>query len=379
MTEQRKLTLFSLVVLCIAFALSARNELAYAQSYSLLPDVKFQPMDSAGVPFSGGKLYTCTAGTTCPGTPQSTYSDNSGTANANPVVLDSAGRATIYLTSTACYKMVFKTSADVTIWTQDNVCSNLPGSLNGSIVDLSSAQALANKGIGTANTVIQKDSVFTLRNASDLSKQGQFSLAGNTTGTTRTYTLPDVSGTVLLAANSTTVSNKLLDNSNAVTIGDSLLTIENASDITKIAKFSAASISTGTTRTFTLPDTTGNVIVDTATQTLTNKTVTLTGRIQDIGLSTVTANNLTLGAGNLAYMTGNTPINLIDTTGWQTGSCIQLIFTGTPTVKNNFTPSTVWHTMHLAGAADFTAGANDTLSLCLAFGDWYETKRSVNH
>ena len=40
-------------------------------------------------------------------------------------VLDSTGRATIYLTA-ANYKFVLKTSADVTIWTQDQVSSVAP-------------------------------------------------------------------------------------------------------------------------------------------------------------------------------------------------------------------------------------------------------------
>jgi hypothetical protein len=85
---------------------------------SLLVEPKIQFFTSAGVVCNGCKVYTYAAGGT---TPLSTYSDNAlSTANANPVVLDSAGRATIYLSRTS-YRIDLKTSADVSIWSQDNV------------------------------------------------------------------------------------------------------------------------------------------------------------------------------------------------------------------------------------------------------------------
>jgi hypothetical protein len=85
---------------------------------NVIPDPIFTGLDSDGNPLSGGKLFAYAAGTT---TPQDTYTSSALTsANANPVVLDSAGRATIFLSSSA-YKFTLKTSADVTVWTVDNV------------------------------------------------------------------------------------------------------------------------------------------------------------------------------------------------------------------------------------------------------------------
>src|SRR5688572_11891898 len=80
-----------------------------------------QFMDNAGEPLSGGLLYTYAPGTT---TNKTTYTDeNLSVANANPIVLDSAGRCTIFLTDGEEYKFVLQTSAAVTLRTIDEVKS----------------------------------------------------------------------------------------------------------------------------------------------------------------------------------------------------------------------------------------------------------------
>lgn len=91
-------------------------------SGTLAPLPKFTGFSDAGVPLNAGLLYTYAAGTS---TPATTYNDVDlapAHANANPIVLDSAGRATIYLEATS-YKFVLKTSAGATVWTQDNIPS----------------------------------------------------------------------------------------------------------------------------------------------------------------------------------------------------------------------------------------------------------------
>jgi hypothetical protein len=83
------------------------------------PNPKFTAYDNSGDPLNGGLLYTYQAGTT---TPLATYTDYAGgTANSNPVVLDSAGRADVWLASGYEYKMVLKNSSGTTIWTVDNI------------------------------------------------------------------------------------------------------------------------------------------------------------------------------------------------------------------------------------------------------------------
>lgn len=94
---------------------------------SALAGAGAQFFTSAGVPLAGGKIYTYQAGTT---TPATTYQDSAGaTPNTNPIILDSAGRPAatgggntqIWLASTTNYKFVLTTSADVVLWTQDNI------------------------------------------------------------------------------------------------------------------------------------------------------------------------------------------------------------------------------------------------------------------
>ena len=89
---------------------------------SLIPTPVMQFFDSNGDPLSGGKVYTYAAGTS---TPLATYTDQGGaTPNANPVILDSRGEAAIWFGGSS-YKLVLKTSADVLIWTADNVTAAL--------------------------------------------------------------------------------------------------------------------------------------------------------------------------------------------------------------------------------------------------------------
>lgn len=88
----------------------------------LSPNAKQQFLDNAGNPAAGYKLFTYAANTT---TPQATYTNRAGTvANANPIVLDARGEATVYLTPGIVYDYVLKTAADVTVWTREDVSAD---------------------------------------------------------------------------------------------------------------------------------------------------------------------------------------------------------------------------------------------------------------
>lgn len=80
-----------------------------------------QQIDSNGDPLNGGKIQTYLAGST---TATATYTDNTGgTAQANPIILNSLGlpSSPIWLTGGITYKFVIKDSADVTLRTVDNI------------------------------------------------------------------------------------------------------------------------------------------------------------------------------------------------------------------------------------------------------------------
>jgi hypothetical protein len=93
---------------------------------TVMPAPKYSAFDNNGNPLSGGLLSVFKAGTS---TPATTYSDVALTVpNANPVVLDAGGRATVFL-APGSYKFEQRTSlatGGVLVWTQDNISSVAP-------------------------------------------------------------------------------------------------------------------------------------------------------------------------------------------------------------------------------------------------------------
>lgn len=88
---------------------------------SLLGGAGWQFFDNNGNILSGGKLYVYNAGTT---TLATTYTSSTGvTPNANPLILDSAGRPAeeIWYGNTNSLKFVLKTALGVDVWTKDNI------------------------------------------------------------------------------------------------------------------------------------------------------------------------------------------------------------------------------------------------------------------
>lgn len=121
----------------------------------LSPAPRFQAIDDNGDPVAGGLLYTYAAGTS---TPIATYTTQAGTvANANPIVLDTSGRAAIYITEGTGYKFVLKDSLGATIYTQDNIL--IPARYTGiSIGDPISGGTLQSVlFVGTGSVTLQQD------------------------------------------------------------------------------------------------------------------------------------------------------------------------------------------------------------------------------
>ena len=101
-------------------------------------------------------MYTYLVGTT---TPAATYSDNAGTPNTNPIVLNADGECDLYLDDSVSYRLVLKNSDGVTQFDEDRIQS------------ISSAQlaSLAATASATAadvvTTVAARDSAQAARDA----------------------------------------------------------------------------------------------------------------------------------------------------------------------------------------------------------------------
>ena len=93
---------------------------------TIAPVFKFQFLDGNGNPLTAGKLYTYFNGTTVPRTTYTTAAET--TPNTNPIILDSAGRADIFLTAGVAYKFVLANAGNVTQYTVDNITA--PGTMS---------------------------------------------------------------------------------------------------------------------------------------------------------------------------------------------------------------------------------------------------------
>lgn len=109
--------------------------------------------------------------------------------------------------------------------------------------------------------------------AATLTRSGNHALTLTTSGTT-SLTLP-TTGTLATLAGSESFTNKTLDNTNTVTLKDTLFTLQDDGDTTKQARFQLSGITTATTRTYTVPNaTTTLAALDVAQTFTTNQTIT---------------------------------------------------------------------------------------------------------
>ena len=91
-------------------------------NYTLTPSPWQTFFYANGAPVAGGQLFTYLAGTT---TPAPTYLNASGTPNTNPIILDAAGRAVIYLAGGSYRFDLYDSVANggALIKTEDNITS----------------------------------------------------------------------------------------------------------------------------------------------------------------------------------------------------------------------------------------------------------------
>ena len=151
--------LFGGLVLWLSYSLLSQPVMA--QNGTLAPVIRHQFFTAAGAVCSGCLLNAYQAGTT---TRLDTYSNVTlTTTNANPIVLDSAGRATIYLSNNS-YRFILTDADSVQIWDADNV-SAIPA--NSANLDIT----------GTAGEALTANAVVYLSDGSGALTAGRWYLA----------------------------------------------------------------------------------------------------------------------------------------------------------------------------------------------------------
>lgn len=161
--------------------------------------------------------------------------------------------------------------------TSDSTIRVYNGSAYEIVVHTTKTQTITNKTIQSStleSSDITADNT-TLQDNADNTKKAKFDLTGNTTATTRTYTVPDFDGTLATLAGTETLTNKTIQSS---TLESSDITADNTTlqdnaDNTKKAKFDLTGNTTATTRTYTVPDFDATLATLAGTETLSNKTL----------------------------------------------------------------------------------------------------------
>lgn len=133
------------------------------------------------------------------------------------------------------------------------------------------------------------------RDTADATKIGRFDMGGITTSTTRVYTMPDASGTVVLANATQTLTGKTISGGAIFDTTE----FQHNSDNTKKLLLQLSGITTSTTRTITIPDQNGTLFYKDAS---TNLTVGYTATSHNIGTVTSGTTTPDPANGNLQRM-----------------------------------------------------------------------------
>ena len=215
---------------------------------SLTPTPKQQLYGSDGAPLVGGKIYTYAAGTT---TPLATYTDyTAGTANTNPIILNSLGQANIWL-GTSSYKFSVYTAADVLLYTVDNISAPIDSSALATA--LSSPTPIGNTApnTGAFTTLAATTGTITTVNATTVNA-ATITATGTVTAETLTFegggsmTRPPEAGIQSLTA--TVATNALTVTLNPTTLDFRSSTLASGTVVTRtIGSAISVTVSSGST------------------------------------------------------------------------------------------------------------------------------------
>ena len=202
----------------------------------------------------------------------------------------------------------FKIANTVVLSATQILGKTVGGTTAGDIVDINSSQTLTNKTFTDSTTLFQDDS--------DTTKKLAFELSGITTGTTRTLTVPDASGTITL-------------NGNTFFVGTTSVANNRASANLALAGITSVAFpgSTSGTATLQATATAGNPVVNLPTS---GGTLDLVGATFNIGTTSI-ANNRASAAQTLTGVSIDGSAGTV-TNGFYTTSSIYI---GTTAVAAN--------------------------------------------
>lgn len=224
--------------------------------------------------------------------------DASGNFSAGTITAALSGNATTattLATSRTINGVSFNGGSNITITANTTNALTIGTGLSGTSFDGSGAVTIAIDstvatltGTQTFTNKTLTDSTTYFQDEADNSKKFQFQLSSINTGTTRTLTVPNVSGTIITSGDTATVSNTMLANS-SVTVGSTSISLGGSS--TTLAGLTSV---TSTAFTGAL---TGNA--SSATALATGRTISITGDLSYTSAAFDGTGNVT-GTGTLA-------------------------------------------------------------------------------
>lgn len=192
---------------------------------------------------------------------------------------------------------------------------------------------MANKKISDLTSIPVVDAAVDVLEISDIS-------AGTSNKVTRNGLL-GITGSPLGTSDSQVITNKTISGSgNILTIQDNHFTLQDNLDNTKQLTLQLSGITTGTSRTLSVPDVTDTIVTLAATQTLTNKTLTspaITGGT--LANSTITSDSISgfSSANNLTIAGISIASSIFPQTALPTGVVVQYVSTNFSAVATGTT------------------------------------------